>query len=172
MIALITGGSGCGKSSYAERLVQTLSEQKRYYIATMRVYDAESERRVARHRSQRAGMGFETVERPIDLASAHIQAGSTVLLEDLPNLLANELFDTGGDVRRILPALERLAKISGHLVIVTNDVFSDGAQYGSDTCEYIRKLAAINAFAAKMADYVAEVVYSIPVALKGEAPCV
>ena len=37
---------------------------------------------------------------------------------------------------------------------------------------YIRQLAAINAFAAKMADYVAEVVYSIPVALKGEAPCV
>ncbi len=172
MIALITGGSGCGKSSYAERLVQTLPEKKRYYIATMRVYDAESGRRVARHRLQRAGMGFETVERPIDLASAHIRPGSTVLLEDLPNLLANELFDTGGDVRRILPALERLAKISGHLVIVTNDVFSDGAQYGPDTCEYIRQLAALNAFAAEMADYLAEAVYSIPVVLKGEAPCI
>ena len=95
-----------------------------------------------------------------------------MLLEDLPNLLANELFDTGGDVRRILPALERLAKISGHLVIVTNDVFSDGAQYGPDTCEYIRQLAALNAFAAEMADYLAEAVYSIPVVLKGEAPCI
>ena len=33
-------------------------------------------------------------------------------------------------------------------------------------------LAAVNAHAAKIADCVAEVVYSIPVLMKGELPCV
>ena len=50
MIVLLTGGSGCGKSTYAERIVASLPEKKRVYIATMQVYDEESVRRVERHR--------------------------------------------------------------------------------------------------------------------------
>ena len=56
--------------------------------------------------------------------------------------------------------------------MVTNDVFADGVIYPSSTDEYLRRLARINAGAAALADYAAEVVYSIPVPLKGEAPCV
>ena len=67
----------------------------RVYIATMRVYDEESEKRVARHRAQRADKGFATLECPMDLAGAGIEPGSTVLLEDIPNLLANEMFEAG-----------------------------------------------------------------------------
>ena len=62
MIILVTGGSGCGKSTWAEKLVQSLPSGKRVYIATMQVYDRESEIRVQRHRAQRAGLGFRTVE--------------------------------------------------------------------------------------------------------------
>ena len=43
MIILVTGGSGCGKSTWAEKLVQSLPSGKRVYIATMQVYDRESE---------------------------------------------------------------------------------------------------------------------------------
>ena len=46
MIWLVTGGSGCGKSTWAEKLVQSLPGEKRIYIATMQVYDQESEKRV------------------------------------------------------------------------------------------------------------------------------
>ena len=54
MIVLVTGGSGCGKSTWAERLVETLPRENRVYIATMQVYDEESRQRVKRHREQRA----------------------------------------------------------------------------------------------------------------------
>ena len=81
------------------------------------------------------------------------------------------LFD-GGNVERIVPALEALAKKCRHLVMVTNDVFSDGVTYAESTQEYLRQLAAVNAQAAKLADCVVEVVYSIPVCVKGERPCV
>ena len=171
MIVLVTGGSGCGKSTWAEKLIASLPDENRVYIATMQVYDEESVRRVARHRVQRADKGFLTIECEKDLASADVPEGSIVLLEDLVNLMANEMFD-GGDVNRIVPALKILASRCRHLVMVTNDVFSDGVEYAESTQEYLRMLADINRCAAELADCVAEVVYSIPIAVKGELPCV
>ena len=162
MICLITGGSGCGKSTWAEKLVRSLPAGDRVYIATMQVYDRESEIRVQRHRAQRAGLGFRTVECEKDLAAVHVQAKSVVLLEDLVNLTANEMFD---------PALEDLAVRCGHLVMVTNDLFSDGEPYSPSVQEYMRRLAEINRRAAVLADCVVEMVYSVPVVLKGELPC-
>ena len=171
MIVLITGGSGCGKSTWAEKLVASLPNEKRVYIATMQVYDEESVKRVARHRAQRADKGFATIECEKDLASVQLEDGSIVLLEDLVNLMANEMFD-GGDLTRIVPALKKLAAKCRHLVMVTNEVFSDGIEYAPSTQEYLRQLAAINCEAAAMADTVVEVVYSIPICVKGELPCV
>ena len=69
MICLVTGGAGCGKSTWAEKLVDSLPRENRYYIATMQVYDEESRQRVARHRAQRADKGFTTIECEKDLAS-------------------------------------------------------------------------------------------------------
>ena len=171
MIVLVTGGSGSGKSTWAEKLVASLPNENRVYIATMRVYDDESVKRVERHRAQRADKGFRTIECEKDLASADIADSSVVLLEDLVNLMANEMFD-GGDVSRIVPALNILAKKCRHLIMVTNDVFADGIEYAESTQEYIRQLAEINNAAAQIADCVVEVVYSIPIAVKGELPCV
>ena len=171
MIVLVTGGSGCGKSTWAEKLVASLPDEKRVYLATMQVYDEESVQRVARHRAQRADKGFVTIECEKDLASAKMEEGSIVLLEDLVNLAANEMFD-GGDAGRIVPALRELAKKCRHLVMVTNDVFSDGIPYAESTQAYLRELSDINRQAALMADTVVEVVYSIPVCVKGELPCV
>jgi len=171
MIVLLTGGSGCGKSTYAERIVASLPEKKRVYVATMQVYDEESVRRVERHRAQRAEKRFVTIECEKDLMSAGIEDGSIVLMEDLVNLVANEMFD-GGDVNRIVPALCDLAARCSHLIMVTNDVFSDGETYAESTQAFLRMLAEVNAYAAEIADCVCEVVYSIPVVLKGELPCV
>ena len=171
MIVLITGGSGCGKSTYAEKLITSFSSTGRVYIATMQVYDEESVRRVEHHRVQRADKGFVTVECPKNLAHVSVEEGNCVLLEDIPNLLANEMFD-GGDIDSIVPALKTLSQTCAYLVMVTNDIFSDGVTYPSATQEYIRRLARINCAAAELSDHVIEVVYSIPVMLKGDAPCV
>ena len=165
MILLVTGGSGCGKSTWAEKAVQALPGEKRIYVATMQVYDRESEERVARHRAQRADKEFVTVECEKDLAGAPVPEGAAVLLEDLVNLTANEMFD-GGDPDRIVPALRALAERSRHLILVTNDLFSDGIAYSPSVQEYLQRLAEINRQAAEMADCVVETVYSIPVVLR------
>ena len=61
MLHLITGGSGSGKSRYAEGEILKLGPGRRIYIATMYPYDEESRQRIARHRAMRAGKNFETI---------------------------------------------------------------------------------------------------------------
>ncbi len=106
----------------------------------------------------------------MDLVAAAVYRCSAVLLEYIPNLLANELFD-GGEADRIVPAIRALASKCARLVIVTGDVFSDGADCDGPTRDYLRRLARINAAIAGMADCVIEVVCSIPIPLKGALPC-
>ncbi len=62
MMILVTGGSGSGKSAFAEDCVVSFGETDRIYIATMYPFDEESRKRVQRHRKMRQGKGFETVE--------------------------------------------------------------------------------------------------------------
>lgn len=106
MLVLVTGGSGSGKSAFAERLASELSKQmnkggdRLYYLATMTARDGESMERIARHRAQRAGYGFQTVEcgpdyflRGEDREEPPVfTPGAVVLLEDLSNLLAGCLY--------------------------------------------------------------------------------
>ena len=54
MLILVSGGSASGKSEFAEGLVTASGLETRAYLATMQVWDAESERRVERHRRMRA----------------------------------------------------------------------------------------------------------------------
>lgn len=170
MIVVVTGGSGSGKSAFAEDLLVALGGERRVYLATMEARDGESRRRVARHRAMRAAKGFETVECPRNLGAWALPEGASVLLEDLPNWVAGELF--GGDVARMRPALEALMARCRDLVIVTGDVFADGVAYDATTERYRRYLAALVKEIACRADAVVEVVFSIPVWLKGEPVCI
>ena len=63
----------------------------------MQPFGKSAEARIARHRALRAGKGFATVERTLDLANLRLsQQYDGILLEDLGNLLANELFAPEG----------------------------------------------------------------------------
>ena len=144
MLTLIIGGSGSGKSAFAEALVRKLTGD-RIYLATMAAADGESLCRIARHRRQRETLGFVTLEQPLRLWEAAVPAGANVLLEDLSNLLANEMFSpAGGGVDAVRRGLEHLTAWCGNLTVVTNEVFSGGAEYEGDTLSYIKELAALN----------------------------
>ena len=171
MLTLVLGGAASGKSEYAESLVLR-SALPRYYLATMQVWDAECAARVEKHRKMRAAKQFETVECPLHLDAVRLPQKGTALLEDLGNLTANELYDPSGagedTTQAILRGLEVLAAQCNNLIVVSNEVFSGGADYAGDTDRYLRALARINnAFAAR-ADAVVQVVCSIPVYYKGE----
>ena len=170
MLTLVLGGAASGKSEYAESLVlQTTGP--RFYLATMQVWDAECAARVEKHRRMRAEKRFETVECPLHLNAVRLPARGTALLEDLGNLTANELYDPAGAGENaagaILTGLDSLAAQCENLIVVSNEVFSGGADYAGDTERYLLALARVNnAFAAR-ADRVVRVVCGIPVYYKG-----
>lgn len=172
MLSLVIGGSGSGKSAFAENLLQESSAKNRYYVATMQVYDSESEKRVQRHRLLRKDKGFVTVECPVDIEKAAEQIPSepqesALLLECISNLAANEMF---GEIflpgqqaaDKICAGIQKLYESCRDLVIVTNNVFEDGRDYGETTTEYIEAVGAVNIRLAQMADAVCEVTAGIP----------
>ena len=164
MLTLVVGGAASGKSEYAERLVLQTA-LPRYYLATMQVWDAECAARVEKHRRMRAEKQFETLECPLHLGTVRLPARGTALLEDLGNLTANELYDPAASA--ILDGLDKLAAQCEHLVVVSNEVFSGGANYAGDTDRYLKALAQVNNALAARADAVVRVVCGIPVYHKG-----
>ena len=170
MLILVSGGSGSGKSEFAEGLVVSSGLSERIYLATMQVWDEESVRRVERHRQMRSGKGFATLECPTGLDRLEVPAHSAVLLEDLSNLSANEYFapEGGGKAAfdRVLAGIEQATASAELLVVVTNELFSDGVRYDPETAAYLELLASLNRAIAAKADQVYEVVCGIPVAWK------
>ena len=170
VLALVLGGAASGKSEYAESLVLR-STLPRYYLATMQVWDAECAARVEKHRRMRAAKQFETIECPLHLETVRLPRRGTALLEDLGNLTANELYDLAGAgdaaAAHILQGLDALAAQCENLVIVSNEVFSGGADYAGDTDRYLLALAQVNNALAARADAVVRVVCGIPVYYKG-----
>ena len=172
MFLVITGGSGSGKSAYAEQCVLDFGPAERIYIATMFPFDEECDRRIRRHREMRRQKQFSTLECYTGLKTADIPEDSVVLLECMSNLTANEMYQEGGaggqTVEEILAGIRYLLKRVRHLVVVTNEIFSDGIDYDSETMRYQSYLGQINSEMGRMADQVTEVVYGIPITVKGE----
>lgn len=167
MLTIVTGGSGSGKSAFAEDKVLTFGEAQRVYIATMHPFDEESHKRIERHRKMRAGKGFETVECYTGLKDVKLPSGCVVLLECMSNLVANEMFEEQGaheqTVKDIMSGIDELVRQAAHVVIVTNEIFSDAVVFDKEMASYLEYLGKINQAVALRANEVVEVVYGIPV---------
>ena len=194
MLVLVLGGSGSGKSEFAEKVCMQLEPQEKLYIATMYPWDDESKRKISRHIELRKNKKFRTLEcfyqMSKTLQSENVYA-TTVLLECMSNLLANEMYCEEGILSRyaskerqeqitnskdklevlvqeIMSGIDILSNQYKHVVIVSNDVFSDGVEYDESMQEYLSALGQINQEIAKKADILAEVVCGIPIIRKGE----
>lgn len=193
MLHIVYGGSASGKSSYAESFAMSLQGEGRLlYIATMYPYkwntteiDPETMQRIERHRAMRADKGFDTVECYRHVEHIVAKRQDVLLLECMSNLLANEMYlepdsNAGSDMaetmslvsNKIVQALVNLSTRVQDVVIVTNDVFSDGGSltYDESTREYVKNLAEINCALAREAATVTEVVCGIPVIVKENHP--
>ena len=108
---------------------------------------------------------------PLHLDAVHLPARGTALLEDLGNLTANELYDPAGagpqTAQAILSGLDAVYAQCETLIVVSNEVFSGGADYAGDTDRYLLALAQVNNALAARADAVVRVVCGIPVYYKG-----
>jgi len=118
---LILGGARSGKSRFAEGLAQGF-DGPMTYIATAEAFDEEMRQRIARHREQRAGAGWTTIEAPLDPAAALQGAEGFVLLDCVTVWLGNLMHhqrDIGISIDSLLSAL---AETRARVVLVSNEV--------------------------------------------------
>ena len=95
----------------------------------------------------REGKQFETVECYTGLDSVRLKKDDIVLLECMSNLAANEMYAQGGAGEKteeaVMAGIRRLLQDVRHLVVVTNEIFSDGMAYDESTVEYMGHLGNI-----------------------------
>ena len=168
-LTLVLGGARSGKSRYAESLIEKLPPPW-VYIATAEACDAEMEQRIAAHRARR-GDRWQTIEAPHDLAGpiSHVSKGSAVLIDCLTLWLSNRLL-AEADMDHEIAALESaLAKLSGTVVLVSNEVGS-GIVPDKVLARQFRDLQGqLNQRIAVKSDRVVLMVAGLPLTVKGSS---
>lgn len=179
MIIFISGGAKNGKSLKAQELAKQLAEEKNsklFYIATMIPYDAEDQKRILRHKQEREGWGFTTVECSRDIGSlAENVRGGCCLLDSVTALLANEMFGENGKFdphasQRVTAGLQQLLTTVKHAVIVSDAIGVDTTRRDGYTDAYCRGLAHTERAICRMADVVLEACAGNFTVHKGELP--
>lgn len=177
----VTGRASSGKSKFAEEMAVKKSIEygcQKIYIATMENETKASKQRIAKHRKQREGKGFETIEEMYVLRE-HINEieGKIVLLECVSNLCANVLYKEFGDSEvskeqiieladSVFFDIEMLYKCAKELIVVSADVFSEGKIYEGFTDNYLKLLALVNKKIAAKSESFIEVCAGIPCIVK------
>ena len=121
---LVLGGARSGKSRFAEAWAASQSDDRVYLATATAGQDGEMAERIAQHRARR-GVGWTTVEEPLDLTGALTTAArpDTVILVDCLTLWLTNLMladadpaQAGADLVALLPTLP------GRVVLVSNEV--------------------------------------------------
>lgn len=178
MTAFISGGCKNGKSFYAQRLARHWARGgPLFYIATMEPKDKEDLARVARHRKERDGWGFETLEWGRDLLGhwRREPRKGALLLDSVTALLANEMFGPEGTVNDkageiVAASLSTLEKEAEHVVFVSDYLYSDAALYDPLTEAYRKNLALVDRTLARQCDVVLEACAGLVLSHKGGLP--
>ena len=145
----------------------SLTEGKRYYIATMINSSEENNRRIQKHIAQRASLNFETLELPYGFSEARFEKDSLVLLEDVSNLLANLIFVKKQGLTEALAEIENLKNKCKTLILVSiSGLCGDG--YEGETLDYVNQLNELNHILAQKSDAVIEMENRLPKIKKGD----
>ena len=165
-LILISGANDSGKSIYAEQLVNSI-EAPRYYIATMSPQTEENHARIEKHRRQRSGMRFQTLELPYRVSDAPVTEDAVVLLEDVSNLLANAVFEKQKNSESVFRDICDLVGRCRFVIAVTiSGLCADG--FDGETTAYINGLNELNQKLVEHSEVVITMEDRIPHRQKGD----
>lgn len=176
-IILVTGGARSGKSSYALELAESLAERK-LFVATCPDLDAEMADRVTRHKKEREGRGWATIESQIDLASVFSTQARDydVVLVDCITLWVNNILyihdqrsvhvDDSTIAELCAAWLQQAGHLEATLILVTNEVGLGVVPDNALARKYRDLVGTCNQLIAKRADEVILVSCGLPLSLK------
>ena len=182
---LILGGQKSGKSARAEhQAAQWLAQPQRQavLIATAQPWDAEMAARIERHQSDRAQRvpGLKTVESPLDWPAElqRLSRHDTLVVVDCLTLWLTNLImpidpsaavGVDGLARRISEAAEALARASGPVLLVSNEIGLGVIPMGREVRAFVDALGQLNQRLAQVCDRVTLMAAGLPLTLKAPA---
>ena len=167
MIYYISGGERSGKSSYAQKLAESLSDTP-IYLATSRIWDEDFQQRVDRHVSDRDER-WTTVEEEKWLSKV-ISEKQTVVIDCVTLWLTNFYVDTKYDIEKALEIakeeINKLVEIDANIIIISNEI-GMGLHANSESGRKFSQLQGwTNQHIAKLADKAIFMVSGLPLILK------
>lgn len=166
-IILITGGQRSGKSSYAQKLALSLSENP-IYLATSRIWDDEHRQRIDRHKKDR-GIEWTNIEDEKFL-STHQFKNRVVLVDCVTLWATNFFFDNNSDVDLSLSMMkdefDKLIQQEALFIFVTNEIGLGGTPDNKVQRLFTDLQGWINQYIASHADQVYLMVSGIPMKVK------
>ena len=170
-ISMVIGGAASGKSDLAEQFV-IATGLPRSYIATAQAFDDEMRAKIARHQQTRSGLGWHTVEEPLDLPKAlAAQAPDTAILLDCATLWLSNLLLAEADIAAASDAFfTQLDRHIAPVVIVTNEVGHGVVPDNRLSRSFVEIQGRFNQRLARHAGLVVQVTAGLPLALKGQLP--
>ena len=167
MIYYISGGERSGKSSYAQKLAESLSDTP-IYLATSRIWDEDFQQRVDRHVSDR-DEHWTTIEEEKWLSKV-ISEKQTVVVDCVTLWLTNFFVDTKYDIGKALEIakeeINKLVEIDANIIIISNEI-GMGLHANSESGRKFTQLQGwTNQHIAKLADKATFMVSGLPLTLK------
>lgn len=166
-ITLVTGGQRSGKSSYAQQLALSLSENP-VYLATSRIWDEEFRKRVERHQRDR-GPEWTNIEEEKFL-SRHDLTGRVIVIDCVTLWGTNFFFDNQSDVELSLSLLKKefdaFTTQEATFIFVTNEIGMGGVPIDEIQRKFTDLQGWLNQYIASKADEVVLMVSGIPVKIK------
>jgi adenosylcobinamide kinase/adenosylcobinamide-phosphate guanylyltransferase len=169
---LVLGGARSGKTGFAERLTMR-SGQRPAYLATAEALDEEMRERVRTHKQQRGG-AFATIEEPLDLSRALLEAARThdaILVDCLTLWITNMIVANQNVAEAVDGLIATLGRITGARVILVSNEVGLGIVPDNAMARMFRDLAgSAHQRLAEICDDAYFIVAGLPMVLKGSAP--
>lgn len=166
-IILVTGGQRSGKSSYAQNLALSLS-QNPMYLATSAVWDDEHRERIERHKRDR-GPEWTNVEELTELQNVDV-TGRVVVIDCVTLWATNFFTANNGDIQLSLEQLSdrfsRFTTQGATFIFVTNEIGLGGISANDLQRRFTDLIGWANQLIAKNADEVVLMVSGIPLTVK------
>jgi len=175
-VILISGGSRSGKSAFGQQMAEQIKGD-RCFIATCPHTDPEMDERIRRHRQDRQGRDWQSIEVPLLLEEKLRRCASetTVLIDCLTLWINNLMYEAGKqqetmDEDQVEILAEKLGQAAvahhGTVIMVTNEVGSGIVPENPIARRYRDLVGRCNQVIARTADQVFLVSCGIPLQIK------
>ena len=180
MLIFISGGVRSGKSTLGEKIASKIAYENKVYLATSKVYDEEMRARINKHQKDRQSEGFITIEKSEDIGEiiSQLRKTDTVMMDCLGTLVANEMFkdytkknnesDIPVFIEKIFSDIINVSKSVSNMIVISNEIFSDGKIYDDATEKYIQVIGGLHIKIAAASDQAIECIYGHNIVHKGE----